>query len=89
MKTKTYFAFRIDIWDDTGDSIVERVPGVDDFEMAEATYTGQPWRAGQGRGSHCGTASGSCMIPGNAPALLTLSSRRNPSQSALSVAAGA
>ena len=38
MKTKTHFAFRIDIWDDTGDSIVEHVAGVDDFEVAEATY---------------------------------------------------
>jgi hypothetical protein len=38
MKTKTYFAFRIDIWDDTGNSIVEHVAGVDDFEVAEATY---------------------------------------------------
>ena len=33
MKTKTHFAFRVDIWDDTGDSIVEHVAGV-----AEATY---------------------------------------------------
>jgi hypothetical protein len=32
------FAFRVDIWDDTGDSIVEHVAGVDDFEVAEATY---------------------------------------------------
>jgi hypothetical protein len=38
MKTKTHFAFRVDIWDDTGDSIVEYVAGVDDFEVAEATY---------------------------------------------------
>ena len=38
MKTKTYFAFRIDIWDDTGDSIIEYVAGVDDFEVAEAAY---------------------------------------------------
>ena len=38
MKTKIYFAFRVDIWDDTGDSIVEHVAGVDDFEVAEATY---------------------------------------------------
>jgi hypothetical protein len=29
---------RIDIWDDTGGSIVEHVAGVDDFEVAEATY---------------------------------------------------
>ena len=38
MKTKTYFAFRVEIWDDSGDSIVEHVAGVDDFEVAEATY---------------------------------------------------
>jgi hypothetical protein len=38
MKTNTHFAFRIDIWDDTGDSIVEHVAGIDDFEVAEATY---------------------------------------------------
>ena len=31
MKTKTHFAFRVDIWDDTGDSIVEHVASVDDF----------------------------------------------------------
>ena len=39
MKTKTHFAFRLDIWiwDDIGDSIVEHVAGVDDFELAEAT----------------------------------------------------
>jgi hypothetical protein len=30
---------RVDIWDGTGDSIVEHVAGVDDdFEVAEATY---------------------------------------------------
>jgi hypothetical protein len=28
----------VDIWDDTGNSIVEHVAGVDDFEVAEATY---------------------------------------------------
>jgi hypothetical protein len=38
MKTKIYFAFRIDIWDDAGDSIVEHVAGVDDFEVAVVTY---------------------------------------------------
>ena len=38
MKTKTHFPFRVDIWDDTGDSIVEHVAGVDDFEVAEATF---------------------------------------------------
>jgi hypothetical protein len=38
VRTKTHFAFRVDIWDDTGDSIVEHVAGVNDFEVAEATY---------------------------------------------------
>jgi hypothetical protein len=38
MKTKTYFAFRVDIWDKTGNSIVEHVAGVADFEVAETTY---------------------------------------------------
>jgi hypothetical protein len=38
MKTKTHFAFRIDVWDSTGDNLVEHVAGVDDFQVAEATY---------------------------------------------------
>jgi hypothetical protein len=29
MKTKTYFAFHVDIWDATGNSIVEHIAGVD------------------------------------------------------------
>jgi hypothetical protein len=48
MKTKTHFAFRLDIWDDIGDSIVEHVAGVDDFEVPEATYRAAV-RAGQRR----------------------------------------
>ena len=69
MKTKTHFAFRIDIWDDAGVSIVEHVAGVDDFEVAEATYRAAVARW-QGRGSPCDRASGWCMIRANAPALL-------------------
>jgi hypothetical protein len=38
MKTKTHFAFRVDIWDETGNSIVEHIAGVDDFAVAEVTY---------------------------------------------------
>jgi hypothetical protein len=34
MKTRTYFAFRIDVWDDSGDSIFEHK----DFEVAVAAY---------------------------------------------------
>jgi hypothetical protein len=46
MKTKTHFAFRVDIWDDNGDSIVDYVAGIDDFEVAEATYRAAVARAG-------------------------------------------
>jgi len=28
----------VDIWDDSGNSILEHVAGVDDFEVAEVTY---------------------------------------------------
>jgi hypothetical protein len=38
MKTKTHFAFRIDIWDSAANSIVEQIAGIDDFEVAAATY---------------------------------------------------
>jgi len=38
MKTKICFTFRVDIWDHTGNSIVEHVAGVNDFEVAVATY---------------------------------------------------
>jgi hypothetical protein len=54
MKTKTHFAFRIDIWDAAADNIIEHIADVDDFEVAEARPTGQPWRAGQWRASPCG-----------------------------------
>jgi hypothetical protein len=33
-----HFAFCVDIWDATGDSIVEHVAGIDDFEVTEATH---------------------------------------------------
>jgi hypothetical protein len=38
MKTKTHFAFRVDVWDEGGNSIVEHIAGIDDLEVAEATY---------------------------------------------------
>jgi hypothetical protein len=49
VKTKTHFAFRIEIWDDVADSIVEHVAGVDDFEVVPPT--GRPLRAGRWHGS--------------------------------------
>jgi len=47
------FAFRVDSWDDTGDTIVEHVAGVDDFEVGEATYRAA-WRAGPACPLPCG-----------------------------------
>jgi hypothetical protein len=38
MKTKTYFAFRIDVWDGAGDNLVEHLAGLDDYAMAVAAY---------------------------------------------------
>jgi len=38
MKTKTYFAFRIDAWDGAGNEIVEHLAGLDDHSMAVAAY---------------------------------------------------
>jgi hypothetical protein len=38
MNTKLHFPFRIDRWDDAGDSIEFHVSGIDDFEVAVASY---------------------------------------------------
>jgi hypothetical protein len=38
MKTRTHFAFRIDVWDDAGDSIYEHVVGSEDYEVAVAAF---------------------------------------------------
>ena len=38
MKTKSYFTFRVDVWDSAANSIVEQIAGIEDFEVAEATY---------------------------------------------------
>ena len=36
--TQNDFAFRIDRWTDDGERIVEHVAGVEDFQIAMATY---------------------------------------------------
>jgi hypothetical protein len=36
MKTKTHFAFRVDVWDTDGNNIVEHLAGLDDHAMAVA-----------------------------------------------------
>jgi hypothetical protein len=45
MKTKTYFAFRIDVWDSSGNGIAEHLAGLEDYAMAVAAY----WAAIQSR----------------------------------------
>jgi len=34
MKTRTHFTFRIDVWTANGESIVEHVAGVEDYQVA-------------------------------------------------------
>jgi hypothetical protein len=36
--TRTYFTFRIDTWTADGESIVEHIAGVEDYEVALATF---------------------------------------------------
>jgi hypothetical protein len=36
--TRTHFAFRIDMWSPDGASIIEHIAGVEDFQVAQATY---------------------------------------------------
>ena len=36
--TRTHFTFRIDTWTPDGESVFEHVAGVEDYELARATY---------------------------------------------------
>ena len=36
--TRTHFAFRIDLWTDDGENLVEHLAGAEDFKLAMATY---------------------------------------------------
>jgi hypothetical protein len=38
MTTRTNFSFRVDTWTPDGESIVEHVAGVEDYEIALATF---------------------------------------------------
>jgi hypothetical protein len=42
MKTKTYFAFRIDVWDSSGNGIAEHLAGLEDYAMAWAAIQSRP-----------------------------------------------
>jgi hypothetical protein len=37
-KLRTHFTFRVDTWTSDGESIVEHVAGVEDYQVALATY---------------------------------------------------
>jgi len=37
-KLRTHFTFRVDTWTPDGESIVEHVAGVEDYQVALATY---------------------------------------------------
>jgi hypothetical protein len=41
MKTKTHFAFRIDVWDGAGDNLVEHLAGLDDYAPTRRGNTGR------------------------------------------------
>src|SRR5262249_51957990 len=38
MTTRTHFSFRVDTWTSDGESIVEHVAGVEDYQVALATF---------------------------------------------------
>jgi hypothetical protein len=43
--TRTHFTYRVDTWTPDGENIVEHVAGIEDYQVALATYraTGQPF----------------------------------------------
>jgi hypothetical protein len=38
MKNRTHFTHRIDMWDNDVENVIEQLAGVEDFEVAMATY---------------------------------------------------
>jgi hypothetical protein len=38
MKTRTHFTFRVDTWTPDGESIAEHVAGIEDYQIALATF---------------------------------------------------
>jgi len=38
MTTRTHFAFRVDTWTPDGETIVEHVAGIEDYQLALATF---------------------------------------------------
>ena len=38
MTTRAHFAFRVDRWDQLGENILDQVAGIEDFQIAQATF---------------------------------------------------
>jgi hypothetical protein len=38
MTTRAHFSFRVDRWDQLGDNILDHVAGIEDFQVAQATF---------------------------------------------------
>jgi hypothetical protein len=53
--TRTHFTFRVDTWTHDGESIVEHVAGVEDYQVALDT-SAPPANAGPARPSRCARA---------------------------------
>jgi hypothetical protein len=53
--TRTPFTFRIDAWTPDGESIVQHVAGIEDYQVALVTYRA-PANAGLASSSPCGRA---------------------------------
>jgi hypothetical protein len=62
MKTKTHFAFRIDVWDSTGDNLVEHVAG-GRLRGDRSDLPGSRGPLASGTHYPTGRASGWCMTP--------------------------
>jgi hypothetical protein len=45
---RPHFAFRIDMWNASGENIVEHIAGVEDYQVAQATYRAaiERWQGG-------------------------------------------
>jgi len=56
--TRTHFTFRVDTWTPDGESIVEHVAGLEDYQLALATYRAACERWLGTRPSLCGRVRG-------------------------------
>jgi hypothetical protein len=52
---RSHFAYRIDAWDADGENVIEHLAGVEDLQVAKATYLPHV-SAGRGHQSRCAKA---------------------------------